>query len=287
MKAYIAVPLMSYSFQGLYSNVEPSLHKLRSNFPPHMRLFHTFFVWRFSLIAAVVIADWSLDGLSSNSIESPSEAGNSNQASRFDDGFGSDLIASTSTDCAPDSIQITAKLRARMNECRPPETSNDGNGKTPNPNDEEVSPDDGQKNVNDNGNGQHSPKYPDSWIWKPPLKVLPTPKPESSDLCPRTNFGALQFIICHDGPETEIHWLGLWIENAIWCMWGFLFFLCWREMEVKFYVQLMGSENQLQAMSLTIVLAHVGVVRGFCRTASGKLSVFFRCFCFLPPPSPD
>lgn len=269
MKPYIAVPLISYPLQRLDSNVGTSLHKLRSTCPPHMRLFHAFFVWRFSHIAAVVIADWSLDGLSSNSIESPSEAGNSNQASRFDDGFSSDLIAITSADCAPDSIQISAKLRARMIDCQPPKTSNGDNGKKSNPNDEEVSP--GKNNNNGNGNGHNPTKYPDSWIWEPPRLVLPTPEPEPSILCPRTSSGALQFIICHEGPMTEIHWRGEWIENAIWCMWFFSSFSVGRKMEIKCYVQLIGSENEPQAMSLIVVVAHVGVARVFCRMTSGKL----------------
>ncbi|MCJ1425661.1 hypothetical protein MMC29_003561, partial [Sticta canariensis] len=175
-----------------------------------MRLFLTFFVWHVSFIPAPVLADWSVNDISSNPTESPPEDGNLKQASQFEDGFGSELIAGLSADCAPDSIQFTGKLRARMIPCPPPSTSIDGNGKNPKTDDGEESQDDTGKD----GNGHE--KYPGPFILVPPRRLLPPLVPDPNNLCPQTKSGMTQYIICHEGLEADIHDGGDWIQNAIW-----------------------------------------------------------------------
>lgn len=202
-----------------------------------MGLFLTFSFWLFFLIAAVVIADWSVDGLSSNSIESSSEAGNSDQQSLFDDGFNSELLIGTSFDCALDSTQLTGKLRARSDECLAPKTPDDGevtldtNGNNGNGNGNGKNGNNGNgknrngNNGNGNGNGGRNPiKYPDSFEWRPrPLNIPLTPEP--NDLCPRTDWGTNQFTICHEGSrQQDIMGWGARIENAIRCMLFLSFF---------------------------------------------------------------
>lgn len=181
-----------------------------------MRLFLTFFVCYVSFIPAPILADWSVKDISSNPTESPSEDGNLKQASQFDDGFGSELIAGVIADCAPDSIQFTGKLGARMIPCPPPSTSIDGNGKYPKTDDGEESPNDTGRN--DNGHQ----KYPGPFILTPPRPFLPPLVPDPSNLCPPTTSGTTQYIICHEGLEYDMHDGGDWISNAIWCTFSLL-----------------------------------------------------------------
>lgn len=190
-----------------------------------------FWVWLVSLvsfISAVAIADWSIDDFSLTSIENPSEEEGSKLASGFDDGFGSELNAGASADCPSDSSEFIGNFRARNLECLPSETSNNGNGKNPNHNNEQETPskNGNNGNGNGNGNGQSLKDYPDSFIWKPP-PLFPSPlRAKPSKLCPLSKSGLVQFVICHEGLDIEIHESGAWIENAIWCMlFSFSFFL--------------------------------------------------------------
>lgn len=191
-----------------------------------MGLFFTFLVWLIFLIPAVVIADWSMDGLSSNSIESSSEAGNSNQLSLFDDGLIPELLTDTSTQCALDSTQLTGKLRARSDACVPLKTPEDGkgtlntngnNGNNGNGNGNDKDGNNGNENNGNGNNGRNPMKYPDSFKSQPhrPSNIPLTPEP--NDLCPRTDWGANQFTICHEGSRRDIKGWGARIENAIRC----------------------------------------------------------------------
>lgn len=170
-----------------------------------MHRFIAFSVWLVFILPAAVIADGSVDGFSTNPLKSPSEAGNSNQ---FDADLGSDLMTSTNTDCAPDNIQNTAQLRARLIDCVPPKTSNDRNGQNPTKEGEEIPQDPNDQNG-------HNPKPS---IWLPPTPLFPLLVPESSEICPPPEFSSIQYLICHEGPDTEIQADGEWIQNAISCM---------------------------------------------------------------------
>lgn len=191
-----------------------------------MCLFLTFFVRLIFLIPVVVIADWSVDGLSSHSIESPTEAGNFNQASRFDDGFGLEFIVDTNPDCDPDHIPFTGKLRARTNVCTP-KTTDTGDGNEPKV-DEGANSDSNVNNGNGEGEG-HNPAIDPKPLISPPVPVVRPRPPKPSKLCPAPKTGEGPYIIvCHEGPDKEIHWDGKWIENGKWCMLNLFIFLCWR-----------------------------------------------------------
>lgn len=170
-----------------------------------MRLFFAFFVRLILLIPAAVIADWSVDGLLPNSIESPSEPGNLNEVPRLDETFGSESIAGTSADCALDHIQFTGKLRARSTECENPE--NPGINENSGQNLENPGKD------GNNGNSKKPKQFSDfELIWRPPQ-----PDPKLSDLCPPDLHTGKQRIVCHEGPENEIRDKGTQILNAYWC----------------------------------------------------------------------
>lgn len=191
-----------------------------------MCLFLTFFVRLIFLIPAVLIAGWPVDELSSNSIESPSEAGNLNQASRFNDGFGLELIADKSPDCDSDNIPLTGKLRARTDICTPFETTNTGDGNKPKV-DEGGNSDSNGNNGNSDGKVRKPAIDPKSSISPPVGRVVRPIPPKPSVLCPAPKTGeGPYFIVCHEGPVTEIHWDGLWIENGLWCMLIVFSFLC-------------------------------------------------------------
>ncbi|MCJ1464714.1 hypothetical protein MMC07_003327 [Pseudocyphellaria aurata] len=171
-----------------------------------MRLILAFLLW---LVSPNVIADSSANGIATNDlIEASSE---DEQAFRSDLDFGLEFIAGP---CDPENIENTAKLRARKVDCNPPKTSNDENGGKPND-------EDGQKpqngnGKNGNGNGRGLMEYPKEWLWQPPLRVLPPPVP-NPEYCPKSKIGEPLFFICHEGPDTEVHGNGDWIENALWC----------------------------------------------------------------------
>ena len=185
-----------------------------------MRLVLTFYVWLVSLIPAVVIADGSFDEfLSNNPIESLSADGDSKQKSPVHD-YDPELIADATADCAPDSIQFTGKLRARLIECPPPKTSNEEDGKNPSNKDRDETPNSSNGN-NGNGkvNGHQSLKYPKKFIWEPPPPP-PVLVPPASNLCPpiKSRFNVINpYLICHEGFDIEIHDGGEWIQNALWC----------------------------------------------------------------------
>lgn len=165
-----------------------------------------------------MIADWSVDGFSSNSIESPSEAANLNQASRFDDGVGLEYIADTSPDCDSDDIPFSRKLRPRTRVCTPPETTNTMGGKSLKVAEGENS---GSyvENGDDDSKGLDLAKRPGAFISLPEVPELRPFPPKPSVLCPAPQTGEGPYhIVCHEGPDQEIHWGGTWIENGIWCM---------------------------------------------------------------------
>lgn len=179
-----------------------------------MRLFLAFFVCLISLIPTLVIADWSnsVDVLFPNSIDSSSEVGNSNQPSLFDDGFGSELLTDTNTDCALDN---TGKLRARSGECAVPETSEDGRGTS------NANGGNGNGNGNGNGdgnNGRNPMQYPASFLSRPARPANFPTRAQPNDVCPLTELKTNQYVICHEGSNPkDIEAEGGRIKNAIWC----------------------------------------------------------------------
>lgn len=181
-----------------------------------MRLFLAFL---FCLVSPIVIAELSVNGIAT--IDPVEDSSEDEQGFRFDRDFGSELIAGP---CDPENIDSTAKLRARKVPCNPPKTSNDGNvGK---PNDPDGKTPQNGNGKNRNGNGQGLREYPKIWRWQPPLRVLPPGFPKFTESCPKKVTGEPFYFICHEGPDTEIHGNGDWIENAVWCMFLHFHFLC-------------------------------------------------------------
>ncbi|MCJ1464712.1 hypothetical protein MMC07_003325 [Pseudocyphellaria aurata] len=147
--------------------------------------------------------------ISSNLVESSSNE----QTFRFIDGFGPDLVA------GPCDIHNTGKLRVRYVPCLPP-TVNDEDGKKPNDEENRHPRNSDDNNNNGNGNGHGATEYPKLFLTPQRLKILDTPEPEPNNVCPRTKTGGYQFIICHEGPDSEIYMNGAFIENGIWCTLG-------------------------------------------------------------------
>ncbi|MCJ1464896.1 hypothetical protein MMC07_003511 [Pseudocyphellaria aurata] len=158
-----------------------------------MRLTLAGVVWLVPLFVALVGADISVDGIFPDPMEGSSED---------EQAFALAAGSSPGAPCAPDNIQFQGKLRAREVSCEHP--SNGGSTKNPEP-----------KNTNGNGNGKRPARIPKLLPYQPSFQYLPPSKPINILCLPKD--GEIH-LICHEGPSSEIHHDGAWIENALECM---------------------------------------------------------------------
>lgn len=215
---HIADVLLVFRFEDLLFNVGGFLQRLFSSYVLLMRFASSLFYCLVCCIPAVIAADWAPDGIFSSSIKSRSK---DNQVSGFDVDLGSESNAGATDPCAPDNIHYIGKLRARLIPCSPPLTSNE---QIPDENS-----DDNYDNESGSGNDDRKlleyPKDPKDWIVQATQLRLQS---KTSELCPLSELGMAQHLICHEGPEEEIRTsvigidlIATQIDNAICCMFFF------------------------------------------------------------------